>query len=294
MKRLVSVTLIIGIIACLALVGLVACKDTRTGYENGDKYTAGAGEYAATGVKKINVAWTAGTANVTFDSEATKITVYEENSSSETQYLLHRWLDGKGTLWIKPVASTVPDDSIPSFATKTLYLTLPKITLDEVYVENHGAEIKIIGANTTKLITYNTGYGTTITETTAGEIDLKTSGITGEISMNGSVTGKAKISAAMGAYLYTSTMPTEITMSGKGRVSCYIPETCPGFNVTVSQATTFTYDFTLPEPTTAEESKTYTYGNGSVPIKLTCATRTWLFSDKTENLTYLKYYSSLA
>ena len=143
MKRLVSILLIVGLITTLAIVGLVACKDTRTGYPDGEKYTAGNGEYSASGVYKLNVAWTAGSATVTFTDEVSNIQITEENNLTETDYLLHHYLDTEGTLWVKPLASTVDEDNMPQFTTKILTITMPEITLTSLYVENHGADVNI-------------------------------------------------------------------------------------------------------------------------------------------------------
>ena len=75
MKRLVSIILVIGIIASLAIVGLVACKDTRTGYPDGEKYSVGPGEYNIANVSKLNVTWTAGAAHITFTDEVTSVQI---------------------------------------------------------------------------------------------------------------------------------------------------------------------------------------------------------------------------
>ena len=291
MKRLVSILLIVGIITTLALVGLVACKDTRTGYPDGEKYTAGAGTYSVTGVSKLNVAWTAGEANVTFSNEVSQITITEENNLTEEAYVVHHYLDPNGTLWVKPLAASVADDSIPTFTTKILTITLPKIVLQEVYVENHGAVINLVGADAQKIETYNTGYGTSIRESKTVELKATSQGVTGDVSFNGTVTGSAKISAAMQAFLTTTTMPTDITMSGKGKVSCTIPQEVPGFTVTYSKPTTFNSNFTpISEAQENEEGNYYrTYGTGAITIKLTCSTRTWILSDKTENITNLNF-----
>ena len=291
MKKLVSILLIVGIIATLALVGLVACKDTRTGYPDGDKYTAGAGTYSTHGVSKLNVAWTGGAANVTFTDEVTEIQISEENNLTEEAYVLHHYLDPQGTLWVKPLAASVADDSIPSFTTKILTIKLPKVALQEVYVENHGADINLTGANTQKLTTYNTGYGTAIRECQTVELSATSQGITGDVSFNGSATGSVKISAAMQAFFTTSTMPTDITMSGKGKVSCHLPQDAAGFTVTYTKITTFKTNFEgISEAAENTEGNYYrTYGNTTVPIKLTCSTRTWILSDKTENITTVDY-----
>ena len=290
MKKLVSIILVIGIIASLAIVGLVACKDTRTGYPDGEKYTAGPGEYNIANVAKLNVTWTAGTANITSTDEVASVQISEENSLAETEYQVHHYLDPDGTLWIKPLASTVLDDAIPSFTTKILTLKLPKKYLSEVAVEQHGAELNLVGANAQKITTYNTGYGTRITESQAVDLNATCQGITGDVSFNGAVTGTVKISAAMQAFLTTSTMPTEITMSGKGKVSCYLPQSNPGFTVKYNSITDFHSNFTLTDPVDTEDGlKARTSGNGSVAIRLSCATRTWLFSDKKENITTISY-----
>ena len=290
MKRLVSIILVIGIIASLAIVGLVACKDTRTGYPDGEKYSVGPGEYNIANVSKLNVTWTAGAAHITFTDEVTSVQISEENNLTEPDYQLHHYLDPDGTLWIKPLAATVLDDAIPSFSTKILTLKLPKKALAEVAVEQHGAELVLVGANAQKITTYNTGYGTSIRESQAVDLSATSQGITGDVSFNGAVTGTVKISAAMQAFFTTTTMPTEITMSGKGKVSCYIPESNPGFNVKYNSVTAFHSNFTLTDPVDTEDGlKARTFGSGQVAIKLSCSTRTWLFSDKTENITTISY-----
>ncbi len=290
MKRLVSILLIVGIITTLALVGLVACKDTRTGYPDGDKYTAGPGTYSANNVSKLNVAWTGGTANVTFTDEVTDIQIAEENNFTDEAYLLHHYLDPQGTLWIKPLAASVGDDQIPTFSTKILTVKLPIKALEEVYVENHGADINLVGANAQKLSTYNTGHGTRITESRAVELNATSQGLTGDVSFNGAVTGTVKISAAMQAFLTTTTMPTEITMSGKGIVSCNLPKEAPGFKVTYNKVTKFSSNIEgMSEAVEEEDSYYRTYGTAATQIKLSCATRTWILSDKTQNDTRINF-----
>ncbi|MCR4874786.1 MAG: hypothetical protein K5923_03475 [Clostridia bacterium] len=287
MKRLVSILLIVGIITTLALVGLVACKDTRTGYPDGDKYTAGAGTYSAANVSKLNVAWTAGTANVTFTDEVTDIQITEENNFTDEAYLLHHYLDPQGTLWVKPLAASVGDDEIPTFTTKILTIKFPKKALEEVYVENHGAKTYIDGVNASKLETYNSGYDTAVTNANVGELKTKGDG-TGDTRVSGRVTGKVNMSSGQELSLYTSAMPTEITMTGKISATLTIPETDGGFKATITKSSPFTCGFEpIVESAAEEETKIVkTYKGGAVAINITCNQG---IIRQTNNIKILKY-----
>ena len=287
MKRLVSILLIVGIITTLALVGLVACKDTRTGYPDGEKYTAGPGTYSVTGVSKLNVAWTAGEAKVLFTDEVSDIQITEENNLTEEAYVLHHYLDPKGTLWVKPLASTVDEESIPSFTTKILTIKLPKIALQEVYVENHGAVTTIDSVNTPYLELYNSGYNTNVTNAIVGELKAKGDG-TGDMNISGSVSGKVNIDAGYRAILSTSTMPTEIKMSGKIKTSLTIPETDGGFTATVTNGAPFTCGFSPIQESGGEEGApcVKTYKSGAVSISMTCSEALFI---KEKNIYINKY-----
>ncbi len=291
MKKIISVTLIIGIIACLAVFGLVACKDTSTNYPNGDKYTVGGGSYDASAVQSLNVAWAKGQATITFSDEYSQITVSEENSVTDTQYVIHRWLDSEGTLWVKAFAAEITDDGeSQTFEKKILTITLPKMTLKELYVENHGYHIAVTGASAETIKTYNTGTSTSVSSSSAKDLSMESHGITGSLSYAGSVTGEVKMSSVQKCSLQTATMPTSITMSGKETVSAYIP-TNTGFTADVSSSSTTTIDFAPLVDGTSEDAsrKVYTYGNGSVAIRMTCQEA--IIGD--QNVIKIKDYSSL-
>ena len=296
MKKKIIAILAIGLIACLALVGLVSCKDTRSGYPDGDKYSVGAGEYAAGLVRSINIAWTAGTATITASSEYSKIEVSEVNSMSGDDWALHRYLDPDGTLWIKPVSANVDDEDIPSagsWTTKTLTITMPEVMLESFYVENHGGEIHASGIQAGKLETSNTGYKTSFSKARiTGEVKMYTTGLSGDISFGGSASGAVSISTPYGDATFASAVvPQSIEMHGRGLVKATIPETAE-FTVTYNYVTAFTYSnaFALEDAPNPEgydsQYLTKRCGSGAIPIKLICSTRTIGNTNKTQLLKY--------
>ncbi len=282
-KRIIAI-IAIGLIACLTLVGLVSCKDTRSGYPDGDKYSVGNGEYAASSVRAINIAWTAGSATITASSEYTSVQISEVNSKSGEDWALHRYLDPDGTLWIKPVSASVDEDEIPSsgeWTTKTLTITMPEISLASFYVENHGATILATNIQAGSLETSNTGYKTTVTNSRiTGDVKMNTSVFSGDISFGGEATGNVNISTPYGdATFSTSVVPQSIEIHGRGLVQATIPETTE-YTVTYYATTSFTYsnEFSgMVETSNPEgygtEYTTKKLGSGAIPIKLICATR---------------------
>lgn len=296
MRKKIIAIIAIGLMACLTLVGLVSCKDTRSGYPDGEKYSVGNGEYAAGLVRSINIAWTAGTATITASSDYTKIEISEVNSMSGEDWALHRYLDPDGTLWIKPVSAKVDDDEIPSagsWTTKTLNITMPIMTLESFYIENHGAEIHVSGIQTGSFETSNTGYKTSVSSTkVTGELKMYTTGLTGDITFGGEATGTVSISTPYGDAIFTSSgIPQSLEMHGKGLVKAIIPETAQ-FTVTYSYATAFVYStaFVLVDAPNPEgydsQYLTKTCGNGAIPIKLICSTRTIGNTNKTQLMKY--------
>ena len=296
MKKRIIAILAIGLIACLTLVGLVSCKDTRSGYPDGDKYSVGNGEYAASSVRSMNIAWTAGSATITASNEYTSISISEKNSMSGDDWALHHYLDSDGTLWIKPVSASVDEDSIPSsgsWTTKTLEITMPQISLESFYVENHGATITTSGINAVSFETSNTGYKTSVSNTrVTGELKMYTTGLTGDIVFGGAASGPVSISTPYGEAIFTSSVvPQSLEMHGKGLVKATIPQTAE-FTITYSYTTAFTYAsaFAL-EDTTNPEGYDNQYlskkcGSGAISIKLICSTRQIGNSNKTQIWAY--------
>ena len=299
MKKRIIAILAIGLIACLTLVGLVSCKDTRSGYPDGDKYSVGNGEYAASSVRSINIAWTAGSATITASNEYTSISISEKNSMSGDDWALHRYLDPDGTLWIKPVSANVEDDEIPSsgsWTTKTLEITMPQISLESFYVENHGAEIHVSGINAVSFETSNTGYGTGVSNTSvSGELKMYTTGLTGNISYEGAASGPVSISTPYGTASFISkTIPQSLEVHGHGSVFAAIPSTAE-FTITFTAGTKFTYgaSFDLvdaPNPVGYDNQYlTKKCGSGAIPIKLICSTKT-VFKSTTNNTEITGYH----
>ena len=275
MKKLVSIILIIGLIASLALFGLIACKNTTYNYKDAKKYHVGAGTYASSEVKAINVAWAKGEIHITCSDEYTEVSVSEENTVTDEKYVLHQYVDKKGTLWVKPYASKIDEDNIPEFEKKILTITMPKIMLDSAYIEGHGYDSHVSGINTKELETYMTGYTTYVTGAVVTQkLDMKATGITGGNTLSGAINAEVKISSASEAHFTTSATPTSIDISAKRALSIVLPDTITGYSATITKATNFTSDWETTDISEDTEAGTITKkaGDGSLTIVAKCST----------------------
>lgn len=292
-KKIISILALV-LILSLALVGLIACKDTRTGYPDADKYSVGGTTIDAASVKAINITWTGGQATITASDEYSNITFSEENDRDEDDYKIHYYLDSDHTLWIKPVAGNIGDDGIPSnWTAKQLIFTMPNRTFESITIEQHGAKLVATGLVANSLSTYNTGYDTSVSNAHIfGDATLACQGLTGDVSFSGIATGDLKVTAVLHSYVNVAAMPKSILASGKGKVTAYVPDTTAGFKVTYRSITTFhntQFDglYDAPNPQDYDEAYvTKAYNGGQTQIILSCATRDPLIGD-TYNDTYL-------
>ena len=297
MKKVITSIVCVVLIAALLLTVLVACKNTTAGYDHPERYSVGAGYYSAGAVKSINVAWTKGEVHIYCSDEYTQVSVTEENSMEGDDYALHQYVESDGTLWVKPYAATIDSDNPPSYEKKILTITMPKISLTSVYVENHGADTLIDGITSVLFKTYNTGWDTKVSNATiTGETNMSCQGVTGNCSLRGNVSGEVSISAPHSVTLCTLVSPTKVTLSGKGTVYCGLPEAIDGFTADVttrSQLTSSDYDISKVSDNTDEGLTRYAYKTGSVQLTLKCGDWKQLFSDKVTNkITIGKYIPS--
>ena len=114
MKKTLSIILIVLVVVTAALC-LFGCKNTTYKYPDAKKYHVGPGVYDVSSVNALNVAWDEGALNVICSDEYSSVSVSEENNVTDERFVLHQYLDSDGTLWVKPFASKIKSEDIPSF-----------------------------------------------------------------------------------------------------------------------------------------------------------------------------------
>ena len=295
MKKTLSIILIV-LIICTISIALIGCRNTTYKYDNAKKYHVGGGTYAASDVTSINVAWAKGSAYIICSEDQTSVEVSEENNISDEKWVIHQYVDEKGTLWVKPYASKIKTDEIPEYEKKILTIKLPKKVYNEAYFENHGELLSIDGLECNSLETYNTGTSTKVTNAKVNTKTVMTSqGITGSVSINGAIGGEISMTSADEAYLYTSVTPTSIKMNGQKYVKAYIPEDIEGFTAAVSTVSKLECDntvFDIAKIGEADGTTTYAYKTGKVTMELTCKDYKVPFTDKIINTITIGKYTA--
>ena len=274
MKKAIKYIVVFSIILSVLFFALGGCKNTTYKYPNAKKYHEGAGSYSADIVKAVNVAWDEGVVNVICSNDVTMVNVSEENNITDTDYILHQYVDEDGTLWVKPYASKIKEDNIPQFEKKILTITMPKKMLESAYFENHGYTINVDGLQTKNLETYNTGTGTVVTNAVVtASAKMTAQGLSGNCSLSGEIAGEVNITTPLESSLISSVVPSKITITSKRYIHVTLPETLPGFTAVVSKASNFTSFMEANKTSESEEDATATYvaGNGSLQMVLKCS-----------------------
>ena len=273
MRKGIIYAIIFVIIASILVLGLVGCKNTTYKYDNAKKYHVGTGTYDASQVKAINVAWDDGTIDIICQDGVGTVTISEENSETDTDWVLHQYVDEKGTLWVKPFASKINTKNKPTFTVKKLTITMPKIALTSAYVENHGFTTTVDGIVVNELETYNTGYGTTVKNAqVTSKSKMVSQGLTGGCYLSGAIQGEVVINSALEASLSTTSIPSSIDITTKRYAHVYLPEDLSGYTAVVSTASTFASDWTTEDVSVSTEDATTTKraGNGSLQMRISC------------------------
>ncbi len=270
MKKGITYAIIFCIIVSILVVGLVGCKNTTYKYDNAKKYHVGAGTYDASQVKAINVAWDDGTVDIVCKDEYSQVSVTEENSETAEDWVLHQYVDDKGTLWVKPFASKIDTDKKPAFTAKKLTITMPKIVLESAYIENHGSDTTVDGIVVKELETYNTGYKTTVNNASvASKSKMVSQGFTGGCYLSGAIQGEVVITSALEASLATTTVPASVNITTKRYAHVYLPEDLSGFTAVVNTASTFSSDWETEDVSVSTEDATTAKLAGSGALQMT-------------------------
>ena len=274
MRKGIKYAIIFCIIISILVVGLVGCKNTTYKYDNAKKYHVGNGTYDAAQVKAINVAWDDGTVDIVCKDDASNVSVSEENNITDQDWVLHQYVDDKGTLWVKPFASKIDTDKKPTFEVKKLTITMPKILLTSAYVENHGETTIVDGIVVKELETYNTGTSTTVKNARVTEkTKMVAQGITGGCYLSGEISGEITINSALEASLSTTVSPSSINISTKRYARVYLPAELDGYTAVVTSASKFVSDWETSDGSQSEEGTiTKIAGNGRVQMNIKCST----------------------
>ena len=303
MKKVVFLVMLVVIVS-----GFVAC-DTASAvidnyiYENSDSYTVGGGSVSANEVNNLSISWISGAVNIIGDSNATEITLEEENAPTDEKLKMRYFVDGT-VLRIRFMKSGA--NVLKSFAGKVLTVTVPtEKTFEEIEVENVSASCKMSGIKAVSaeienvsgkldvtsceigkkgLSLGNVSGKIEVTDCTVGEEGIEAENVSGNIAINSDVSGALNLKNVSGNIRFTGNASgkidtenvsgdTELSLNNvpkamdveavSGDIVLNLSETTPGFRLTYE---TSSGEFTSNVPT-KDESNVHLFGDESLVIE---------------------------